>query len=225
MPPTRILGVVAALAFVIVDAAAAGASNTSSFDRFCDVWKKLQDYSVTIDAHETLGDRSADNVMLYRFRKPDRARLDVIAGPKSGATIVWTGTDKVTAYKRGLSFFKMHGDAHQVDLTSLRGNGILDPNMGTLVACFEAHRDALVERAGPTIDGKATTEIALPYKGIVCPEDSASDRGVITLDVLDVADASGLVLVRKRYEGDEVVERWALTNYVIDAGLTDADLR
>jgi hypothetical protein len=33
------------------------------------------------------------------------------------------------------------------------------------------------------------------------------------------------VLTRKRYVGDEVVERWDIANWRINAGLTDRDLR
>lgn len=219
---TLLVVIVSALAF---SPATSSGARLSSFDRFVDRWNRLHDYSVRIQAHESLGQESADNEMLYRFRKPDRARLDVMAGPKAGSTIVWSGGERVTAYKRSLSIFKMHGNAHQKDLTSLRGNGILAPNMGLLATCFGAHRDALVERPGPVVEGDPTTEVELPYKGIICPEDPAVDRGAITLDVLDVSDRTGLVLVRKRYAGEEIVERWQLNDYKLDAGLGDGDLR
>jgi outer membrane lipoprotein-sorting protein len=203
---------------------AAGAP-ASPFERLASDWQSMHDYSVTIDAHEELGAETDEHELHYAFRKPDRARLDVVNGTRSGTTIVWSGGSSVVAYRRSMSFLKMHGDPRQKDLTSLRGNGVLSPNIGDLVACFGEHREELIERSGPVIDGEATDEIALPYKDVTCPDDPPADKGAITLDVLDVSHKTGLILMRKRYAGDEVVERWELKDYVIDSGLRDADLR
>jgi hypothetical protein len=200
-------------------------ATSSPFDRLASDWQGMHDYSVTIDAHEELGSESDEHELHYAFRKPDRARLDVVNGTRSGTTIVWSGGPGVVAYRRSMSFLKMHGDPRQKDLTSLRGNGVLSPNIGDLVSCFGEHREELVERSGPVIDGEATDEIALPYKDVSCPDDPPADKGAITLDVLDVSHKTGLILMRKRYAGDEVVERWELKDYVIDSGLRDADLR
>ena len=57
-----------------------------------------------------------------------------------------------------------------------------------------------------------------------CPDDPVSDKGV-TLDVLDVSKKTGLILMRRRYEGDQVVERWQLKDYKIDPGPGQAALR
>lgn len=194
-----------------------------ALDHLAATWKNLHDYSVTIEAHEVLGDRSSDHELHYAFRKPHEARLDVIKGTKSGSTILWDGGDRVTAYRRGLSFFKMHGGAHDVDLTSLRGNGILNPDEGDVIACLDAHRDRIRERDGPVIDGDATDELAFSVATISCPNDPATDKDV-TLDVIDVSKRTGLVVLRKRYVGKDVVERWELKDFKIDSGLTDADL-
>jgi len=185
-------------------------------------WNALRDYSVTIDAYEVLGNVTDQHEMFYAFRKPGHARLDVVKGARSGSTIIWDGGERVTAFKRSLSFFKMHADAWDKNLTSLRGNGILSPNMGAIVACFDAHREALHERTGPVLDGDATIEIELPYTDVVCPYDSAADRGVITRDVLDVSESSGLILQRMRYQGNDVVERWELSDYKLDSEVADS---
>ncbi|MBD5656898.1 MAG: hypothetical protein IAI50_17210 [Candidatus Eremiobacteraeota bacterium] len=209
-----------ALTLLTVRPVAAG----DTFDHLQSTWSHLHDYSVTIEAHEVLGTESDDHELRYAFRKPDHARLDVVVGTKSGSTLVWTGGDSVVAYRRGLSLFKMHGNVHQKDLTSLRGNGILNPNMGDIIACFGEHRDGLHEHDGPTVDGEATDEVALTYVDVSCPNDPPSDRAV-TLDVIDISKKSGLVLMRKRYEGDEVVERWQLKDYKIDADMSDSMFR
>ncbi len=210
--------------FVANSVTGRAAAPLPAFDKLASDWATLHEYSVTIQAHEVLGDRSSDHELHYAFRKPHEARLDVVAGTKSGSTILWDGSDRVTAYRRALSFFKMHGGVRDVDLTSLRGNGILNPNMGDVVACFQAHRERLEERPGPTVGDEATDEVALPYTNVSCPDDSSVDKAV-TLDVLDLSKRTGLIVMRKRYVGDQVVEHWELKDYKIDTNLTDADLR
>jgi hypothetical protein len=209
---------------LLIVPASARAGSLAAFERLEATWSGIQDYSMTIQAHEVLGDQSAENELHYAFKRPDHARLDIITGLRSGSTIVWEGGDRVSAYKRPFSFFKMHGDARQKDLTSLRGNGILNPNMGDVIACFAANRELLREREGPEISGKPTDEIELPYRNVECPDDPPADRGTVTLDVLDVERQSGLVIMRKRYQGDEVVERWEVGDYQINTGLSDRDL-
>jgi outer membrane lipoprotein-sorting protein len=213
------------LVLALVPPAGAVTSSLPAFDRLAATWDGIQDYTVTIEAHEVLGDESAESELHYAFRRPDHARLDVLRGLRSGSTMVWDGGDRVTAYKRGLSFFKMHGDVRDKNLTSLRGNGILNPNIGDVLACFAANKDQLREHEGPEIDGKPTDEIELPYRDVICPDDPPADRGAVTLDVVDVDRDSGLAVMRKRFVGDLVVERWELRDYQINSGLSDRDLR
>ncbi len=210
---------------VVVLASVGRAGAGSAFDHMQQAWNDVHDYRVTIEAHEQLGDVTDEHEFLYAFRKPDRARLDVVKGPRSGGTILWDGSGRVTAYKRALSLFKMHAGPWDKNLTTLRGNGILSSNMGDVVDCFAAHRDALREHDGPVVDGEATDEIELPYVGITCPDDPKDDRGTVTLDKVDISKRTGFVMMRERYAGDQVVERWELKDYKIDSGLDDSEFR
>jgi hypothetical protein len=225
--PSAVLGrfaLAASFVVAVLAPAAAGVQTAPASERLENTWNGLTDYSMTIDAHEVLGDQAADSELHYAFKRPNQARLDVLKGLKSGSTMVLDGTDRVTGYYRRLSFFKTHGGAQDKNLTSLRGNGILNPNLGEIVSCFGAHRDELRQSQGPEVDGQPTDEIALPYEHVDCPSDSATDRGTITLDVLDIS-RDGLVMERKRYAGSEAVETWMLSGYKLNSGLTDSDLR
>ena len=135
------------LALALASPAGAVAGAVPAFDRLQAFWAGIQDYSMTIDAHEVLGDASGEAELHYAFKRPDRARLDVIKGAHSGSTVVWDGGERVTAYKRVFSLFKIHPDVHDDRITSLRGNGIQTGNLGDVVACFAAHRDATLMRA------------------------------------------------------------------------------
>jgi hypothetical protein len=227
-PSAMILGrfaLAAALVAALLAPAAAGVQTAPAFERLENTWDGIKDYSMTIDAHEVLGDQAADSELHYAFKRPNQARLDVLKGLKSGSTMVLDGVDRVVGYYRRLSFFKTHGGAQDKNLTSLRGNGILNPNLGEIVSCFGAHRDEIRQSAGPDVDGQPTDEIALPYEHVACSSDSATDRSTITLDVLDISRDTGLVMQRKRYVGNEAVETWLLSDYKLNSGLTDSDLR
>jgi len=202
-------------AALLVTALPLGAA--SGFDLMQQRWETLAGYSVTIESHEVMGDQSDDHEFHYSFHKPTHAQLDIVRGTRSGGTILWEGGDGVVAYKRPFTILREHANAWDVNLTSLRGNGILSSNMGDLIDCLGAHRGALREKPGPVLDGVATDEISLAYAGFTCPDDSTTDRGAVTLDVVDVASATGLVLLRTRYQGSAVVERWELKDYKIDA--------
>jgi len=188
------------------------------------VWEGITDYQMTIEAHEVLGDDSADSELHYAFKRPERARLDVITGNNSGATVLLEPGNRVEAYKRGFALFRKHGDVYDKDLTSLRGNSIRNPIFGDVIDCFNAHKSDLRQSVGPVVDGEATDEVALPYANVTCPDDPAADRGVITLDVLDIARDTGLIVMRKRYIGTEVVERWEISDYKVNEGLTEDQL-
>jgi len=220
------LGVALTLTLGVTGGAGAELQTTEvpAFDRLQATWSHISDYSLTIDSHEVLGNDSAENEMHFAFRRPDRARLDIVKGYRSGGTIVWNGGDRVTAYRRPFSFFKLHASVWDKNLTSLRGNGILNPNVNDILACFAAHHELLRQREGPPVDGKATDEIELPYRDVSCPDDPPVDRGTVTLDVIDIDRASGMPVMRKRYAGDEIVERWELTGFTVNTGLADRDL-
>ncbi len=214
----------ALLSGALILALAGQASAGDTFDRLESLWTNLHSYQVTIVEHEVMGDQTSDHELLYEFEKPQHAKLEVVQGTRSGSVIEWDGGDRILAYKANMSFFKLHRGVHDHDMTSLRGNSILGPNMGDVLACFGEHREALREHDGPEIEGEATDEIELPYNDVSCPDDPVSDKGV-TLDVLDVSKKTGLILMRRRYEGDQVVERWQLKDYKIDPGPGQAALR
>jgi len=186
-------------------------------------WSHVHDYTVTIEARETLATRTQVRTLHYAFRAPDRSRMEVVAGPDTGGVLVWHGGSEVTAYRRGFPLIKIHADGHSPRVTSMRGNGAFNSDFGRVVACFEAHRGAVTEESGPLVDGKPTTAMTLTYAGFTCPDDPAHDRAV-TRDVLYI-DPDGKLAMRERFEGTTSVERWILRDLRIDPGVTDDELR
>ena len=207
--------------FTCLTPPAGGAAPDSPFAQLLTTWRQVRDFTVTIEATEWLGGTTIQNVLHYAFRKPERARLDVVAGPSRGAVLIWRGGDGVTAYQRSLAFVKVRAGANASRVTSPRGNGVLTPNLGDVLECFARHRGDVRERPGPRVDGDATNAIVLNYTGgVTCPDDSSRDGGV-TRDVLYVSRRTGYVVRRERYERESLVEEYALRDLRIDEGLPD----
>lgn len=187
-------------------------------------WLHVKDYSVTIDARETLRGHTERQVLHYLYRRPDRARLEIVDGAERGGVVVWLGDEHATAYHRGLRLLKLRVGPRDGRVTSLRGNGVLTPNFDAILACFSANRSRVSERPGPSVGGVPTTEIVLDYGGARCPQDSPKDRE-ITRDVLYVSRQTGLPVMRERYALGELAERWLLSDLRLNPGLADSAFR
>ena len=178
---------------------------------------------MTIDAHEVDGARSDDRVLRFSFRKPNRAKMEVVRGRGAGIRVIWNGG--ATVHIRGglLSLLPVTLDLQDPRVTSLRGNTMLHAEFEPVLDCFLNHRNAVTERPGPRIDGRSTVLITLErLGGIDCPGDVSRDRAV-TKDVLTVVRASATVVRRERYVDSAVVERWSLRDLALNAGLTEKD--
>ena len=91
-------------------------------------WAHVTDYTVRIDAREVLRTRTQSQVLLYSYRRPDRAKLEIVGGAQRGAIVLWDGDDRATAYRRGLRLFKLRVGARDERVTSLRGKSKLSQN-------------------------------------------------------------------------------------------------
>jgi hypothetical protein len=81
------------------------------------------------------------------------------------------------------------------------------------------------EGAGPDVDGHPTQTLTLEVPaGIGCDGDPPRDRDV-TKDVLTITRDTGVIVLRERYAGPTLVERWQLKDVRINAGLTDDDFK
>jgi len=187
-------------------------------------WSHVRDYTVTIEAREVRGERSAQQILRYAYRRPDSARLEVLAGPKRGSIVVWHGDDLAVAYRRGLRIFSVRLEPWDERVTSLRGNGVLTPNFDKVLACFAGHGSRVSERRGPVVEGESTTAIVLAHAGIACELDSPVDREV-TRDVLYVSQRTRLPVRRERFAGARLVESWELRDLQLNRDLPDSAFR
>jgi outer membrane lipoprotein-sorting protein len=211
------------VALLTANGARGGEASGSTLQRLTTEWAHINSYSMTVETTEWTRGQSVQEVLHYAFRKPDRARLEVVAGSKRGSVLIWRGGDRVVAYHRGFSIVRIAAGVKSGNVTSSRGNGILTPNLGDVLDCFASRREQVRESAGPIIGDEPTDAVALEYSkgGSTCPDDSTQDQAV-TRDVLYVSRASGYVVERERYEGDALVERYLIHDLSIDSDLPDS---
>lgn len=195
-------------------ASAAGAPAVAAFD---DAFAKVNDYTVTVRAHETKGDRIQDRTYKYWFKRPSFAKTLIVAGDGNGSGGVWTGGDKVSGHQGGmLSFVHLKVDLHDGRATSLRGYTIPEGLLQNQVDQYRSVKGELSQRVGPPIDGAATDEVDLKVA------DPAQYGGVTRMTIYLSKDTHFPVR-QVRYEGEKIVTDETFLDLKTNVGLANSD--
>jgi outer membrane lipoprotein-sorting protein len=202
-----------ALALCGLQASAATAPALGEFDS---AFAKINDYTMTVKAHEVSGNDTQDRVYHYWFKKPNEAKTLIDSGDGAGSGGVWNGGDKVSGHQGGfLSHFHLKVDLHDHRATSLRGYTIPDGLMQNEVGVYKTTKGELTQRTA-TFDGQPVDEVELK------PADPAANGGVTRM-FIDLSKSTHLPVHQVRYEGDKVVAEETFTDVKTNVGLTDGD--
>lgn len=203
-----------ALALLPHAASAAGVPAITAFD---EAFAKVNDYTVTVRAHETKGDRLQDRTYKYWFKRPNLAKTLIVAGDGSGSGGVWNGGDKVSGHQGGmLSFVHLKVDLHDGRATSLRGYTIPEGLLQNQVDKYKDVKGDLSERGGPAIDGVATTEVDLKVA-------NPSDNDGVTRMALYLSKQTHFPVRQVRWAGDKIVADETFLDLKTNVGLADSD--
>jgi len=195
----------------------ASAASTSAITAFDDAFAKVNDYTVTVRAHEVKGDRVQDRTYKYWFKRPSLAKTLIISGDGNGSGGVWNGGDNVSGHQGGmLAFIHLKVGLHDGRATSLRGYTIPEGLLQNEVDKYKQINGELTERAGPTIDGAPTDEIDLKLA-------DPSANGGITRAVLYLSKTTHFPVRQVRYEGDKPVADDIFTDLKTNVGLSNSD--
>ncbi len=193
-----------------------------AFDAFVKAFGDVKDYKDRLVTHETddAGGSVQDRTSEYRWRRnPLAAYIAVLSGPGKGGVAVWNGGDTVSGHKGGmLSMIHLTLSIHDSQATSLRGDTIENASFAYHIKHFQTTPGTMSEAAGPSIDGQATTEVALAVA-------DAAKNGNVSKDVLFISNAKHLPLRREEYVGAKLVKSESYTGIQTNAGLTDGDFR
>lgn len=196
---------------------AAPAANAPAITAFDEAFAKVNDYTVTVRAHEMKGDRIQDRTYHYAFKRPNLAKTDIVAGDSAGSGGVWNGGNQVHGHQRiGPFTFGRRVDLHDPRAVSLRGYTIPEGLLQNEVDKYKDTKGKLTQRSGPEIDGVATDEIDL----IVA--DSSADDGVTRM-VLYLNKETHFPVRQVRYAGDKIVADETFLDLRTNVGLADGD--
>ena len=163
-------------------------------------------YSYAVDATE-LGEhgmiRSAFEIS-YDARIPVET-VHVLAGDGAGSIVVWRSGDRVTVRPPGvLHALALAMNVRDPRLLSPRKNDVRNAIFSRVADCIAAHAgEVTVERSGD----RETFTIHDPA-GVRC---GAEDGDVpVTVDRVTISAVDGRPMMRERYAGDVLVEKWVM---------------
>lgn len=202
-----------ALALTALPASAASTPALAAFDG---AFAKVNDYTVTVRAHEVKGDRTQDRTYHYFFKRPNMAKTDIVAGDGSGSGGVWKGGEIVKGHLK-IAFITVGKtvDLHDPRATSLRGYTIPDGLIQNQVGKYEQMKGAITQRDGQ-VDGVPSDEVELKVA------DPAANDGV-TRATLYLSKTTHFPVRQVRYEGDKIVADETFSDLKTNVGLTDSD--
>ena len=196
---------------------AAPAASTPAITAFEDAFAKVNDYTVTVRAHETKGDRVQDRTYNYWFKRPNFAKTLIVAGDGKGSGGVWSGGDTVSGHQGGmLAFIHLTVSLHDARATSLRGYTIPEGLIQNEVAKYKEIKGDLSERGGPQIDGVATDEIDLKVA------DPGANDGVTRMQLF-LNKQTHFPVRQIRWEGDKNVADETFVDLKTNVGLTSSN--
>jgi outer membrane lipoprotein-sorting protein len=195
----------------------AWAADAPAIAAFDDAFAKVNDYTVTVQAHEVKGDRVQDRTYHYFFKRPNMAKTDIVAGDGAGSGGVWKGGNTVKGHLR-VAFITVGKtvDLHDGRATSLRGYTIPDGLLQNEVDKFREIKGEVTQRDGGEVGGVPTDEVELKIA------DPAANDG-LTRAVIYLSKTTHFPVKQIRYEGDKEVANESFTDLKTNVGLADSD--
>ncbi|HLI95937.1 MAG TPA: hypothetical protein VKT72_07595 [Candidatus Baltobacteraceae bacterium] len=195
----------------------APAATTPAITAFDEAFAKVNDYTVTVTAHEVDGDRVQDRTYHYWFKRPSLAKTLIVSGDGSGSGGVWNGGDQVSGHQGGiLAFIHLKVGLHDSRATSLRGYTIPQGLLQNEVDKYKDTKGDLSQRPGPEINGVATDEIDLKVA-----DPSAGDG--VTSAKLFLEKQTHWPVRQVRYIGEKIVADESFSDLKTNVGLSDSD--
>lgn len=200
-------------------------------------WETIKDYQCVMRSYNRKGEKEDDKNIKFLFKRNHQIRMEVIAGPNKGGVVVRSDRGVIKGWKKGLfSFISATLEDNDKRLLNLRGRKFYHTDWGTLIG--EARERA---RSGWTLSLKGEEKV----KGTPCHlielvrepdpdagggagedgegEDGSKEKAPprVTRDLLWIGKKDRLVLQRKQYEGEVLVNEVTWWDIKVNAGIGD----
>ena len=194
----------------------ATASPAPALDAFESAWSHVNDYTVTVRAHEVAGSDTQDRTYQFWYKKPNHAKTLIVDGPGRGSGGVWSGGDTVSGHLGGiLAHIHQTVGLHDGKAVSLRGYTIPQGLIMNQVAQYKEIKGALSQHAGP-----GDTEVVELKPASVAS--SGTEAGVTKMEIF-FSKSTHMPVRQIRYAGDKVVTDESWSDLKTNVGLGDGD--
>jgi outer membrane lipoprotein-sorting protein len=179
--------------------------SSSALSAFKSAWAAVTAYSATITVSERKNAKVQNmvtKVFKYTFRRPSTVTVDVVGGPKSGVSLLWTGGTTVIAHRgSGLGgMLKKTLSLHDPQITTARGSSIDELSFGHILAHAQQTPGKISQGPVETINGVATEAVTL------IPTRPATDAGY-TREIIEISRTTHLPLRVLGYQGPTLVRK------------------
>lgn len=180
-------------------------------------WNSIQDYQTKMRSRNRLGAQTDEKKFIFSFKKPHMVRTEVIEGDKKGSVLTRDAAGTIHGKKGGvLGIVSITLDEDDERVANLRGRKFYLADWGSVIKeYYEAAKKGWKLSLRP--DEK--------FNGVDChvlQAEGTDPRSAVTLDVIWIDKATSLILCRKQYEGQTLVNEVVWWEFKLNLGLDDS---
>ena len=180
-------------------------------------WTSIQDYQSMMRSRNRLGDLKDEKKFLFSFKKPHQVRTEVTEGDKKGSVLTRDATGKIRGKKGGvLGIVAITLSEDDERVTNLRGRKFYLADWGSVIKeYFDAANKGWKLTLLPDEKFNESDCYVLQAEG-------RDSRSPVTRDVIYIDKANSLILCRKQYEGQTLVNEVVWWDIHLNVGLDDS---
>ncbi len=180
-------------------------------------WNSIQDYQSMMRSRNRLGNQKDEKKFLFSFKKPHQVRTEVTEGEKRGSVLTRDATGKIRGKKGGvLGIVAITLSEDDERVTNLRGRKFYLADWGSVIKeYFEAYNKGWKFTLLPDEKFNESDCFVLQAEG-------TDPKSPVTRDVIVIEKASSLILCRRQYEGQTLVNEVVWWDIHLNVGLDDS---
>jgi outer membrane lipoprotein-sorting protein len=211
-------------AFVALFLAVPGFSQDASPENLLnglkDKWASIQDYHCKLRSRNRLGDQKDEKKMEFWFKQPQQIRTEILDGEKKGSVLTRDADGKIKGKKGGvLGLVSVTLGEDDERIRNLRGRKFYYADWGSVVKeYFAYHKEGC----------KFTVLPDEKFNGVPChvlQADLTKPKERVTRDQIWVDAKNNLILCRKQFEGEVLVNEVAWWDIELNTGIPDGTFK
>ncbi len=216
MIPAKVL-FVAALIFTTSVSYGQAPTPENLLDSLKKKWGSIQDYQTMMRSRNRLGEQKDEKKFLFSFKKPHQVRTEITEGDKKGSVITRDANGKIRGKKGGvLGIVAITLAEDDERVTNLRGRKFYLADWGSVIKeYYEGAKKGWKLSVLPDENFNGSDCYVLQMEG-------SDPKSAVTRDVIWIDKANSLVLCRKQFEGQTLVNEVVWWDIHLNVGLDDS---